>query len=149
MNEKLEQDLAREKLYISADSKRLKAFLADELVVALVVFAALWEPLTSAADTEAQIELINSNVIFIVLFRVFYHTIFISLYGATLGKIWQKIFVITQNGFTKPPLLVSLARASMRIVSDLCFFYGLLWAFATPYRQTWHDKLARTIVINV
>ncbi|GHV02597.1 RDD family protein [Campylobacterota bacterium] len=148
MSEKLGQDLVREDLSVATDFRRFKAFLLDEMIVAVVVIAALWEPLTLVQDTITQIEIINANIFFIILFRIVYQTVFIAYYGATLGKMWQRIFVIDTEGFEKPTLLKSLVRASMRIVSNLCFGYGFLWAYSSPFRQTWHDKVAKTIVIN-
>ncbi|MDR3347864.1 MAG: RDD family protein [Helicobacteraceae bacterium] len=148
MSKDINNDLARENLSIADDARRIKAFVLDEIIVAFVVAIALWEPLSSAGDLLTQMEIINSNVIFVVLFKLLYHTLFTAFYGATLGKMWQRIFVITADGFEKPPIRISFARASMRIVSELALWYGFLWAFGSQLRQTWHDKAANTIVIN-
>ncbi|MDR1450935.1 MAG: RDD family protein [Helicobacteraceae bacterium] len=145
----IERDLAREELTIASYQKRIKAYLLDESLIGLVVLAALWERLGALSDNPlALIETVNSYVVWIALFHIIYHTIFVALYGATLGKMWQRIIVIEIGGFGKPSFVTALIRALTRVVSDLCMALGFLWAFADPLRQTWHDKFSRVIVID-
>ena len=43
----------------------------------------------------------------------------------------------------------ALLRASMRFLGETLFYLGLVWAFFDPFKQGWHDKLAKTVVIDV
>ena len=60
-----------------------------------------------------------------------------------------KIEVIEERDFQTPSFLVSLNRAIGRVISEMLFYLGFAWAFLDPKRQTWHDKLAKTLVVNV
>jgi uncharacterized RDD family membrane protein YckC len=146
--DKLERDLAREELRTASDERRVKAFIIDEAIVSFVALIAMWETLSKTDDVFVQIDIILANTMWITAFSVVYHTIFIAFYGATLGKISQRIIVIETDTFEKPTLFSALSRALMRVVSSACFWLGFLWAFGSYYRQTWHDKIANTIVIN-
>ncbi|MDR2034918.1 MAG: RDD family protein [Helicobacteraceae bacterium] len=156
MNDRIEQDLAREELTIASDSKRIAAYFLDETLIGLMAIVALWDRFAAAAssnDPIAQIVAIQSlfvsNFIWIALFHIAYHTIFVALYGATLGKMWQRIAVIEVASLSKPSFLVALTRSLTRVVSNLCLEFGFVWAFFNPLRQTWHDKISGAIVINV
>ncbi|MEA3523919.1 MAG: RDD family protein, partial [Campylobacterota bacterium] len=78
-----------------------------------------------------------------------YQTFFVMHYGATLGKILMKIQIIEIQTLSHPSLIVSFNRAVFRIISEMLFYLGFLWGSFDPLRQTWHDKTARTLVVNV
>ena len=80
--------------------------------------------------------------------RLIYHTFFIYYYGATLGKKALKIKCINQDK-ENPSFGASLSRALVRFFSEAVFYLGFAWAFFDPLRQTWHDKVAKTLVVNV
>ena len=70
------------------------------------------------------------------------------MYGATLGKIAAKIRVIYIYDLSNPYLFYAILRSLVRVVSESIFYLGFLWAALNPKRETWHDKVARTLVIN-
>jgi uncharacterized RDD family membrane protein YckC len=47
---------------------------------------------------------------------------------------------------------IGYRRAAVRrlgyLIGGLPFFAGWLWGLFDPHRQTWHDKLARSVVIR-
>jgi uncharacterized RDD family membrane protein YckC len=47
-----------------------------------------------------------------------------------------------------PSFLISLNRAIFRIISEMLFYLGFVWGAMDAMRQTWHDKTARTLVVN-
>ena len=59
-----------------------------------------------------------------------------------------KTMCINVEILDKPNLTQSLVRAIFRIVSEACFYLGFAWALSNPARQTWQDKIAKTVVIN-
>jgi uncharacterized RDD family membrane protein YckC len=61
----------------------------------------------------------------------------------------MKIRVIDIQNLSNPNVLVALNRAIFRIISEMLFYLGFLWGMMDPNRQTWHDKTARTLVVNV
>jgi uncharacterized RDD family membrane protein YckC len=67
--------------------------------------------------------------------------------GQTLGKRAMNIRVIDYA--TGGPLGVpkALIRYVGRILSSIPCFLGYLWALWDPEKQTWHDKIAGTVVV--
>jgi uncharacterized RDD family membrane protein YckC len=149
MNEKLERDLSREGLSIAANSKRVKAYVIDELLISLIVIAAFWNSLTNEESIEIVIQTINSLFFVILGLKVIYQTLFVYLYGATIGKIITRCTVAGYDDFSRPTLVASFMRANGRVVSEMIFYIGFIWAFLNEERQTWHDKLAKTLVLDV
>ncbi len=71
------------------------------------------------------------------------------MYGATVGKILLKIKVVSLDELDNPNLMSSFIRAVVRIISEFLLYLGFLWAFFDKARQAWHDKAAKTVVIDV
>ncbi|MCF6173268.1 MAG: RDD family protein [Campylobacteraceae bacterium] len=77
-----------------------------------------------------------------------YQAFFVWAYGATPGKMLLKIRVISTVDLGNPNMIYSINRSLIRIVSESLFYIGFLWAFTNPKRETWHDKVAKTLVVN-
>lgn len=147
-NELLER-LARENLKIASFPKRICAFLIDKLIIAFIVFIIFYQQFSTASD-ELEIVAILSNFSLSLLFLEFsYHSIFTFLYGASVGKILCKIAIVDEALLDKPTLLQSALRAFMRLVSENAFMLGFAWAFSNDARKTWHDIVAKTVVISL
>ena len=93
-------------------------------------------------------EIMNSAFIQIVIIKVIYQSYFIWYYGATLGKMAVKIRVIDFESFSKVTFAQSVLRSSARIISESLFYLGFFLAYYTKSRQTLHDKIAKTLVVN-
>ena len=103
----------------------------------------------SKAQTVEDIILLTNNYIMqYILMKIVYQTFFVMQYGATLGKLAMKIRVIDIATLDNPSFAVSLNRAIFRIISEMIFYLGFLWGIFDPWRQTWHDKTAKTLVID-
>ena len=149
MEEKILDDLEREGLRLTSISKRSFAFLIDDLIVSLLVFVIFYDSIASSKNVEEVILLVNSAFLYIISIKILYHTFFIWQYGATMGKMLFKMQVVDEKTFFKPDFSHSFLRAVIRIVSESLFYLGFLWGVFTKTRQTWHDKLAKTLVIDV
>ena len=149
MEEKILDDLEREGLKLTSISKRSFAFFIDDLIVSLLVFVIFYDSIASAKSVEEIILLVNGAFLYIISIKIIYHTFFVWQYGATMGKMLFKMQVVDEKTFLKPDFLHSLIRAVVRIVSESLFYLGFLWGVFTKSRQTWHDKLAKTLVIDV
>lgn len=147
--EKLENNLVREGLSLAPVSKRLKAFIVDELLISALVLVAFWDSLASASSVTESAQAVNSLFMVIITLKVAYQGIFTFMYGATLGKIWQRIMIVNEDDFYKPNLTISLIRSFTRVFSEWFMYAGFAWAYVSPAKQTWHDKLGKTIVIDV
>jgi uncharacterized RDD family membrane protein YckC len=82
------------------------------------------------------------------MLKVLYHTFFIWQNGMTLGKYFMKIKVVNMNTEETLTLPKALLRAIGRIVSEIFFYLGFLLAFFLPLKQTLHDKISESVVIN-
>ena len=148
MNENIENILHREHLTLATIKKRALAFFIDELLLSILLMIAMWDSFVNAATTEDIIILTNSYAMQYIGMKIVYQTFFVMQYGATLGKIAVKIRVIDIQTGANPTFFVALNRAIFRIISEMIFYLGFLWAFMDPARQAWHDKTARTLVVN-
>jgi len=67
--------------------------------------------------------------------------------GQTLGKkaLGIRVIDISRGGPIGP--LRAFIRWAGRIVSTLAFYLGYLWMLWDREKQTWHDKMARSVVV--
>ena len=148
MNEEIQNLLHREGMTLATTSKRATAFLIDELLLSFLLIIALGDSFFEAETVEEMIMLTNTFVLEYMVMKIFYQAFFVMQYGATLGKIVMKIRVIDIKTLQTPNVIVSLNRAVVRVLSEMFFYLGFVWGMMDPSRQTWHDKTARTLVIN-
>jgi len=142
---------------LASNHRRMVAFAIDDIVISLLFFIIFYEPFSQlfsaiAVIDEHTVEMINSfiaqNILAVLAIKLIYHTLFIWKMGMTLGKYVMKIKVIEMESETTPTLSKSLLRAMVRIVSETLFYLGFILAFFIPLKQTLHDKLSGTIVID-
>ncbi len=148
MNNDIETLLMRENLQLATVRSRAAAFGIDELLLSVILFAILWDSISTAASVEDIILVINTFILEYMAIKVLYQTFFTMQYGATLGKIVMKIRIIETKTLSNPGFLSAFNRAVFRIVSEMLFYLGFAWAFFDPYRRSWHDLSARTLVVN-
>lgn len=68
--------------------------------------------------------------------------------GATPGKIAVGVKIVDAASGGPPPLGRLVLRFFAYFVSALPLYLGFLWAAFDRRKQGWHDKIARTVVIN-
>jgi uncharacterized RDD family membrane protein YckC len=149
MNEEIENILHRENITLADIKKRASAFFIDEMLLSVLLVIALWDSFATAQTMEEMINLTNTFVFEYMTIKIVYQTFFTMQYGATLGKIAMKIRVIEIKTLQNPSIVSALNRAIFRIISEMLLYLGFLWGMFDPARQTWHDKTARTLVVNV
>lgn len=148
MNEEIENILHREGIQLASIQKRSMAFFIDEMLLSFILIIALWDSFTNAQSAEEIIALTNSFVLEYMMMKIIYQTFFVMQYGATLGKLAMKIKVIEIKTLQNPNVLVSFNRSIFRVISEMLLYLGFLWGMLDPARQTWHDKTAKTLVVN-
>ena len=117
--------------------RRLSASLLDSLIVGVV---------TSAVSLINTAPIVNFIVFVLALA---YYIYFIGNRGQTPGKMALKIKVV-REGYAQ----VGFVRAAVRevvgkFVSGLVLGVGYLWMIRDGKKQTWHDKMAGTVVVRV
>lgn len=79
-----------------------------------------------------------------------YFIYFTGKKGQTWGKKWTGIKVVTMDTSAPPGYLTAFLREVIfKLISGIVFLLGYLWMIRDPKKQTWHDKLAHTVVIRV
>ncbi len=77
-----------------------------------------------------------------------YFVLFEGLWGATIGKLIIGIRVRKLNG-QKINFGIAFLRHIGRIISTFLFLLGYALALNDSRKQTLHDKMAKTIVLNI
>jgi len=78
-------------------------------------------------------------------------TVFLTLFAATPGKMVLGLKVVEvareshSNGLS---MLIALTRSAMFVVSVFVLGLGCFWSVFDGQRRTWHDRIARTLVIR-
>lgn len=147
-NDELIEKFESENITLASLQKRGLAYLIDEILIS-VLFAVIYlDQIPDTMNTEEMIGAINGLFGYVIILKIIYQTYFVWMYGATLGKIAMKIRVISTADLENPSLILSLSRAAFRIISESIFYLGFIWAYLNPKRETWHDRVANTLVIN-
>lgn len=91
--------------------------------------------------------------LFYLVITVCYKVLLVGKYGATIGKMALGLKVVKED---QSPVSYGTALIREFLVKDLIYgvlffiaWLGYLWAFWDEKKQTWHDKIARTIVLKV
>lgn len=148
MNDELQQRLSSSGLALATIQKRALAFFIDELFLSFLFLVIIWDKIAAAESSEAMVALVNGFTFEYLVIKMIYQTFFIYQYGATLGKIFMKIQVVDALSLQRPTFSSALNRGVFRIISEMIFYFGFVWAFYDKNRQSWHDKTARTLVVN-
>ena len=79
-----------------------------------------------------------------------YYIYFIGAKGQTLGKMALGIKVVTVDGQQVPGYVKAFLREFVgKFLSGIVIGLGYLWMLWDKKKQTWHDKIAGTVVIRV
>lgn len=136
-------------LELASMPSRIKAFVIDDLLISLVFIIMFWENINSSdGELVNMLIIMNEHVMQVLFLKFIYQSFFIWYYGATIGKIFAKIKVIDHNSYERVTLSSSLIRSFTRIISEMFFYIGFVMGFFNDGRQTLHDKLGKTLVVN-
>jgi len=130
--------------------------MIDDMVINLllmIIFSSQLSALMSGITevNEASVMMINQFImdnIAILAIKVLYHTILVWQSGMTVGKYLLKIRVVEINSGMRPSFAQAFWRASVRLISEMFFYIGFVFAFFSPLHQTLHDKLSNCVVTN-
>ena len=149
MNEDIQDRLYHESMKLASIKKRSMAFFVDEMLLSLLLILGLGDSFLEAKTLEEMILLTNKFFLEYMAIKIMYQAFFIMQYGATLGKLLVKIRVVEIKTLQKPNVIVALNRSIIRVISEMLFYLGFLWGVLDPSRQAWHDKSAKTLVVDV
>jgi len=119
----------------------------DDWVV--MVRAGFWRRfLATFLDSLIFIFLVSAIGPFALPFWVAYHVILWTWKGTTIGGIVMGIKVIRING-SELTLAVAVVRSLSSFFSALVLFLGFFWVAWDREKQSWHDKIAGTVIVKV
>ena len=130
-------------------NKRSFAFIIDELIISILFIVIFSDKFSQLQTPEMINAFIQSWVVGILFMKVAYQSVFVWMYGATLGKMAMKIKIVSMDDFEKPTFGFSVIRAFFRVAGEILFYIGFIVAFFSKARLTWHDRFAKTLVIDV
>ncbi|MFA6788474.1 MAG: RDD family protein [Arcobacteraceae bacterium] len=136
-------------LELATIGSRVKAFVIDDLLITAVFLLLYWEKFSATDDAMVLLAIMNEGVYQVLLLKFVYQGFFVWYYGATLGRIFAKIRVIDYYHFGRVSLFTAFIRSFFRIISEMFFYIGFVFAFFNDSKQTLQDKIARTLVVNV
>lgn len=148
-DEQIIERFERESITLATIKQRAFAYTIDEILISVLFMIIFFGKIPQDATYEQTLNLLNSLFSYVILLKIIYQTFFVWYYGATPGKMMLKIRVISTIDLENPNFIYSLNRAIVRIISESLFYIGFLWALTNPKRETWHDKVAKTLVVNV
>lgn len=135
---------------------RFFSYLIDTFIlVGILVFLSFFFP-PPVSDGMTDDELIDAFAdwynqflfLFLAVQSVYYVFFLTQNNGQTPGKRIMKMRVAKLDG-TPITLMDAIVRNVVGyFVSNLLFSLGFIWAFFDDRRQTWHDKLAKTVVVR-
>lgn len=132
---------------------RLAAFVIDNLICYFAAYLTLRSAekvyrIFHGVDLNGEIGFMLASALFYMLFYVVYFVFFLTHGGQTPGKQALGIKVVALDGGD-----VDGFRAFLRTVgyafSWFLFGLGYLWAGMDRHRQSWHDKIAGTVVLEI
>jgi len=146
--EEILDKLQREGLKLTSTNRRALAFFIDDMLISFLIFVAFYNKLSTTTSIEDVLVLVDSMFVYIVAIKTLYQAFFVWQYGGTLGKIFLKMQVVDEKSFVRLSFGQSLIRAIVRVASEGLFYLGFLWGVLSPTKQTWQDKIAKSLVVD-
>ncbi len=136
-------------LELASMRSRAMAFVIDDFLITFIIIAMYWENIAASGNDLVSVLVVMNAFVWQILFLKFiYQTLFVWYYGATIGKIITKIRVVDFNHFGRVSIFTAVIRSAMRLASEMFFYVGFVFGFFSDAKQTLHDKIGRTLVIN-
>jgi uncharacterized RDD family membrane protein YckC len=133
---------------LAPNSKRVWSFTIDSILMNLVYILIVYDQIALLKTPEEIIFFAKETSWILALINILYHAFFTWQNGKTLGKHIMKIKVVTIEEGELLSLPMSLLRALVRVVDEALLYIGFLPAFFSPTRQTLHDRVSRSVIVN-
>lgn len=132
---------------------RLAAFAVDNLICYFAISLTLWGAekfyrVFHGAGWDGGFRFVLAGILFYLLFYTVYFVYFLTHGGQTPGKQVLGIKVVALDGGEVDGFRAIL-RTMGYAVSWFLFGLGYLWAAIDRHRQSWHDKIAGTVVLDI
>lgn len=148
--DKIEETLIREDIKVAALWKRVVAHFIDDLLISMIILGIHWESIMQNAENpDIVLGIVANSWLLLYGIRIVYHWLFIRYYGATIGKIVVKIRVIEPWLLDNPNTKQAFLRSLFRALSEFLMYLPFLYLFTNSLRLSLHDRIAKTLVVEV
>jgi len=130
-------------------AKRAISFTIDDIITSFLFIGIFYNSIIALQTPESMVYFLQSNVWYLIALKVIYHTFFIGLNGMTVGKYLMKIKAVDENSGEVIGYYRAFIRAVVRALGEMLFYITFIFAFASPKKQTLHDKIVNCVVIDV
>jgi len=114
--------------------QRIVGYIIDAIIISL--------PLSILFQNNATV----NNLIQLVVWTAYYVWM-LGKYGQTVGKMVMKIKVVKEDG-SSLSYSDALIREIASYLSAVVLLLGFFWVLWDAKKQSWHDKIAKTIVVK-
>lgn len=132
--------------------RRYAAIFLDGLVIGVLGFVISFVLSLVLAVLKVDVSIISvlNNLVSVAISWTYVVGMTVK-YGQTLGKKWLHIKIVSIEDDTSTPSWKRLlVRESVgKFVSSIVLGLGYLWMIRDAHKQTWHDKMAKTVVVRV
>ncbi|MGA0863347.1 MAG: RDD family protein [Ilumatobacteraceae bacterium] len=125
---------------------RLLAFLAD-VVNLLALFAGMVVVAAVVVFSWAPAAISGLTLFSLAVATIWYRIKWEGAGGSPLRRA-MGVWIVDETTLEPIGTQRGFARALVRLVSEFVLYLGYLWMLWDPKRQTWHDKVAKSIVIK-
>lgn len=137
--------------------RRLAAALLDGVIMTVInfVIALPFGIMAGVAGASEEGAVAGSAIMLIPqvlgwVINLVYMVYFIGSRGQTPGKMVLKIKVVSASGGQVPGYGVAVLREVVgKFLSGVVLGLGYFWMLWDKDKQTWHDKIAKTVVVRV
>lgn len=89
---------------------------------------------------------VSETLIGLVLQGIYFVSMWVR-FGASIGKMAVGIIIVQADDYGRITVGQAVGRFFGQFLSAIPLLLGFIWAAFDPRKQTWHDKLAGTVVI--
>ncbi len=128
--------------------RRFAALLIDGAPGTFVFYAVFFALLAATGGSDDDPEPRSASLLLGGWLLSFYVALWLwEALGWTPGKRALGLRVIREDG-ARPGWLHGLVRGGGRVLSTCPVYLGYLWALGDARKRTWHDRMARTLVVR-
>lgn len=125
---------------------RLGAHIIDNLTIALVDLP--FRVIADGLDRNGNSGLASLVYIAGVVVSLYAYSYWTGVRGGTPLRCRLGVYIVDQNNGSFIGMKRGLIRILMSYVSALALLIGYFWMLGNPRKQTWHDIVAKSVVIQ-
>lgn len=128
--------------------QRVVMYLMDLIIISGIIFL-ISQIFNVKYSSQEDIGFLVSFIVNIgLIIPAVYTLLFWKLKGATPGKLIRRVKIVDAKTGKIPKLWRLILRYLCYPISKSLLFFGFFWIGIDSRKQSWHDKISRTVVIK-